>query len=81
LAFSYWFDKPQFLTEGRLATVLIIPSSWVSQLGGHLPASDFHLIESMYRAQTNATHAKQEHECSSPSLTQISPEATNAMER
>jgi hypothetical protein len=39
LAFSYWFDKPRFLTEGRLATVLIILSSWGSQLGGHLPAS------------------------------------------
>jgi hypothetical protein len=39
LAFSYWFDKPRFLTEGRLATVLIIPSSWGSQLGGYLPAS------------------------------------------
>jgi hypothetical protein len=39
LAFSYWFDKPQFLTEGRLATVLIIPFSWGSQLGGYLPAS------------------------------------------
>jgi hypothetical protein len=39
LAFSNWFDKPLFLTEGRFATVLIIPSSWGSQLGGHLPAS------------------------------------------
>jgi hypothetical protein len=39
LAFSYWFDKPRFLTEGRLATVLIISSSWGSQLGGYLPAS------------------------------------------
>jgi hypothetical protein len=39
LASSYWFDKSQFLTEGRLATVLIIPSSWGSQLGGYLPAS------------------------------------------
>jgi hypothetical protein len=28
-------DKPWFLTEGKLATVLIIPSSWGSQLGGH----------------------------------------------
>jgi hypothetical protein len=35
LAFSYWYDKPRFLTEGKLATVLIIPSSWGSQLGGH----------------------------------------------
>jgi hypothetical protein len=39
LAFSYWFDKPRFLTEGKLATVVIIPSSWGSQLGGYLPAS------------------------------------------
>jgi hypothetical protein len=39
LDFSYWFDKPRFLTEGKLATVLIIPSSWGSQLGGYLPAS------------------------------------------
>jgi hypothetical protein len=36
LAFSYWFDKPWFLTVGKLAAVLIIPSSWSSQLGGHL---------------------------------------------
>jgi hypothetical protein len=39
LAFSYWFDKPRFLTEGKLATVLIIPFSWGSQLGAYLPAS------------------------------------------
>jgi hypothetical protein len=39
LAFSYWFDKPWFLTEGQLAAVLIIPSSWGSQLGGYLPTS------------------------------------------
>jgi hypothetical protein len=32
LAFSYWFDKTRFLTEGKLATMLIIPSSWGSQL-------------------------------------------------
>jgi hypothetical protein len=37
-SFSYWFDKPWFHTEGRLADVLIIPSSWGSQLGGHLHA-------------------------------------------
>jgi hypothetical protein len=36
LAFSYWLDKPRFLTEGKLATVLIIPSSW-----GYLPASSY----------------------------------------
>jgi hypothetical protein len=35
LAFSYWIDKPRFLTEGKLATVLIIPSFWGSQLGGY----------------------------------------------
>jgi hypothetical protein len=27
LAFSYWFDKPRFLTERKIATVLIIPFS------------------------------------------------------
>jgi hypothetical protein len=37
-SFSYWFDKPWFHTEGRLGAVLIIPSSWGSQLGGHLHA-------------------------------------------
>jgi hypothetical protein len=36
LAFSYWFDKPRFLTKGKLADVLIIPSSWGSQLAGDL---------------------------------------------
>jgi hypothetical protein len=34
LAFS-WTDEPWFLTEGKFATVLIIPSSWGSQLAGH----------------------------------------------
>ena len=29
--FSYWSIKPWFLTEGKLAAVLIIPSSWGSQ--------------------------------------------------
>jgi hypothetical protein len=36
LAFSYWFDKPRFLTEGKFAAVLIIPSCWGSQLDGDL---------------------------------------------
>jgi hypothetical protein len=31
--------KPRFLTEGKFATVLVIPSSGGSQLGGYLPAS------------------------------------------
>jgi hypothetical protein len=26
LAFSYWIDKPWFLTKGKFSTVLIIPS-------------------------------------------------------
>jgi hypothetical protein len=30
LAFSYWIDKPWFLTEGKLAVVLIKPSLGVS---------------------------------------------------
>jgi hypothetical protein len=29
-SFSYWFDKPWFHTEGRLAVVLITPSLGVS---------------------------------------------------
>ena len=28
---SYWFDKPWFLTEGKLTAVRITPSSWGSQ--------------------------------------------------
>jgi hypothetical protein len=38
-SFSYWFDKPWFHTEGRLADVLIITFSWGFQLGGHLQNS------------------------------------------
>lgn len=30
ISFSYWSIKPWFLTEGKLATVLIIPSFWGS---------------------------------------------------
>jgi hypothetical protein len=33
LAFSYWFDKPWFHNWGKLAAMLLIPSSWGSQLG------------------------------------------------
>jgi hypothetical protein len=44
LAFSYWIDKPRFLTEGKLATMLIIPSSWGSQLGGHPARISDHLL-------------------------------------
>jgi hypothetical protein len=46
LAFSYWINKPWFLTEGKLATVLIIPTSWGSQLGGH-PTRIKHNLESV----------------------------------
>jgi hypothetical protein len=28
LAFSYWIDKPWFLTEGKLAAIFIKTSSW-----------------------------------------------------
>jgi hypothetical protein len=33
LDFSYWFDNLGFTTEGKLAAVLIIPSSWGSLQG------------------------------------------------
>jgi hypothetical protein len=36
LTFSYWTDIPWFLTEGKFAAVLIVPSSWGSQLDGDL---------------------------------------------
>jgi hypothetical protein len=32
ISFSYWSIKLWFLTEGKLTVVLIIPSSWGSQL-------------------------------------------------
>jgi hypothetical protein len=37
LAFSYWFDKPWFHYWGKLAAVLLIPSSWGSQLDALTP--------------------------------------------
>jgi hypothetical protein len=33
VSFSYWSIKPWYHTEGKLVDVLIIPSSWGSQLG------------------------------------------------
>jgi hypothetical protein len=36
LAFSYWIDNLGFLLRENLAAVLIIPSSWGSQLDGDL---------------------------------------------
>jgi hypothetical protein len=36
LAFSYWVDYLSFITEGKLAAVLITPSLGGSQLVGHL---------------------------------------------
>jgi hypothetical protein len=50
-SFSYWFDKPWFQTEGRLVAVLIIPSSWVSQLGGYL-----HAISYLSKNLQNTSH-------------------------
>jgi hypothetical protein len=42
LAFS-WTDKPWFLTEGKFAAVLIIPSSWGSQLDGEITSTPCHI--------------------------------------
>jgi hypothetical protein len=41
LAFS-WTDKPWFLTEGKLAAVLIKPSSWGCQLDGDVHHQHVH---------------------------------------
>jgi hypothetical protein len=38
LAFS-WTDKPWFFTEGKFASILIIPSSWGSQLDGEITST------------------------------------------
>jgi hypothetical protein len=38
LAFS-WTDKPWFLTEGKISVVLIIPSSWGSQLNDEITSA------------------------------------------
>jgi hypothetical protein len=61
LAFSYWFDKPWFCTEGKLATVLIIPFSWGSQLGGYLATSSINflapLLEKKKTSARRVSHA------------------------
>jgi hypothetical protein len=46
-SFSYWFDKPWFHTEGRLAAVLITPS---------LGVSNWAII---YKTPTSAPHLQQ----------------------
>jgi hypothetical protein len=48
--------KPWFLTEGKFAPVLIIPSSWGSQLGGY-PAriSDSYLFSAVFVFQKSYT--------------------------
>jgi hypothetical protein len=38
LAF-FWTDKPWFLTEGKFATLLIIPFSWGSQLDDEITST------------------------------------------
>jgi hypothetical protein len=40
-----------FLTEGKLAAILIIPSSWGSQLAGHSPRTRKLLVPSITRQQ------------------------------
>jgi hypothetical protein len=39
--FGFFLDtiKPWFLSEGKFAVVLIIPSSWGSQLDGEKPST------------------------------------------
>jgi hypothetical protein len=55
LAF-FWIDKPWFLTNGKFATVLIIPSSWGSQLDGHparITGVHSSLVVSLYKINNN----------------------------
>jgi hypothetical protein len=39
LAFSYWTIKPWFFTERKFTAILIIPSSWGSQLNGEITST------------------------------------------
>jgi hypothetical protein len=45
--FGFFLDtiKPWFLTERKFAAVLIIPSSWGSQLDGEKPSTPCRIIE------------------------------------
>jgi hypothetical protein len=54
LAFS-WTDKPWFLTKEKFATVLIIPSSWGSQLDGEITSTPCRIN---VRMVTNANKKK-----------------------
>jgi hypothetical protein len=44
LAFSSWTIKPWFLIEEKFVTVLIIPSSWGSQLDGEITSTPCRII-------------------------------------
>jgi hypothetical protein len=54
-SFSYWFDKPWFHTEGRLAAVLITPSLGVSNWAGiyKTPTSTPHHRITLFHHKTN----------------------------
>jgi hypothetical protein len=58
LAFSYWFDKPRFLTEGKLAAVLIIPSlgvpNWSLIYINTAPQSSYFLAPLLGKNKTSA---------------------------
>jgi hypothetical protein len=49
LAFSSWMIKPWFLTEGKLPAVLIIPSSWGSQLDGEITSKPCRIKDFFWR--------------------------------
>jgi hypothetical protein len=54
-SFAYWFDNLGFTTEGRLAAVLIIPSSWGSQQSViYTPSSIFFLASLPGRKKISA---------------------------
>jgi hypothetical protein len=58
ISFSYWSIKLWFHTEGKLATVLIIPSSWGFPMG-HVRHQDYFLAPLLGRKRISARGVSQ----------------------
>src|SRR5215218_10983496 len=63
---SSWFDKPWFLSEGKLATVRIIPSSWGSQR-----TCELHAIKHIFWRRCRGSEEKLHHRELPPTATSI----------
>src|SRR5215218_6706845 len=63
---SSWFDKPWFLSEGKLAAVRIIPSSWGSQR-----TCELHAIKHIFWRRCRGSEEKLHHRELPPTATSI----------